>query len=348
MKISNKEINANSPTFIIAEAGVNHNGDISIAKKMIDVAKEAKVDAIKFQTYKTKKLILEDTPKADYQIDIKNPNENFYEMLKKLELTYEEFAKLKEYCEKKDIIFLSTPFDYDSVELLEKINVEAYKIGSGDMDNYPLIKQVIRKKKPLMLSTGMSSLEEVAEVVKFIREEGCKDVILFQCTSLYPTPFSQVNLHVIKTYISKFHDLIIGFSDHSPGILTGALAVSLGAKVVEKHFTLDQDMKGPDHKASLNPKELKLYVQNIRNTEAALGSSEKLILKAEIPIKIVARKSLILVNEKKKGELLMPEDIAIKRPGTGISPKFYDHFIGKKISRNISKKSFLKWEDILN
>ena len=266
ISISNKKIGNNCPVFIIAEAGVNHNGDINIAKKMIDVAVNAGVDAIKFQTFKTEKLIIKNTPKAEYQIDSAKPEENFFDMLKKLELSYGQFRELKDYCELRNIIFLSTPFDSSSANFLDEIGIAAFKVSSGDFDNFFLLKYLIGKNKPILISSGMSSMEEVRETIQFFKDQKFNNLVLFQCTSAYPTPFDSVNLRVIETYIKEFSDIIIGFSDHSLGTIMGSVAVGLGARVIEKHFTLDQKMEGPDHKASLNPDQLVQYVKNIRNT----------------------------------------------------------------------------------
>lgn len=344
--INRKEISLNAPIFLIAEAGVNHNGDLSLAKKLVDVAVKAKVDAIKFQTFIAEKLLLKNTPKVKYQIITTGEEENFYEMIKKYELKKDEFKILKNYCLKKGVIFLSTPFDELSVEWLEELNVPAYKIGSGDLNNFPLLKLICSKRKPIFLSTGMSTLEEVKNSVNFIKSNNNEELIIFQCTTNYPTPYEDINLNVIDTYKQEFPNHLIGFSDHSLGIEASIGAAAKGAKVIEKHFTLDKEMEGPDHKASLNPEELIEWVQEIRKLEKALGSHKKIPTKAELEIAKVARKSVVSIKELKKGDILQKEDVAIKRPGIGISPVHFEMIIGKKIKKNIPKDSIIFWEDL--
>ncbi len=346
MQIKNRIIGKGHPVFIIGEAGVNHNGDFELARKMIDVAAKAGVDAIKFQTFKTEELILKNSPKAEYQKEKNNPDESFFDLLKRLEFSYEEFKSLKLYCEKLGIMFLSTPFDVESVNLLEKLNIDAYKIGSGDFDNIPLLKYIISKNKPILLSTGMSNMDEIKEIISFFETERYTNLALFQCTSLYPTPYDKVNLNVIKSFQKEFPNYITGFSDHSQGIFTGAIAVGLGAKIIEKHFTLDKKLIGPDHKASLNPTELSEFVTTIRNTELALGSSKKVIIDAEIEIKKVARKSIVSISEISSGEVLSEKNIGVKRPGTGISAKFYYNLLGKRVKKKILNNTLLRMDDL--
>lgn len=346
IKLGNKMIGGNNQIFLIAEAGVNHNGSLSIARSLIDVAVDVGVDAIKFQTYKTDNLLLKSTVKASYQQINAEKEESFYEMLKKYEFGEEQFKILKEYCDEKSLIFLSTPFDSSSVELLEKLNIPAYKIGSGDMDNFPLIKLICAKKKPILLSTGMASLEEVKESVQYIKSKSVEEIVIFQCTTNYPTSFDDVNLNVIDLYKSEFPTEIIGFSDHSQGITASIGAAAKGVKVIEKHFTLDKEMKGPDHKASLDPKELRRWVIEIRNLEEALGSNKKFRIKSELDISKIARKSIVSVKDLRKGDVLTEVNIGIKRPGTGISPKEFDKIIGRIINKDIPKDSIIKREDI--
>ncbi len=330
---------------MIAEAGVNHNGDLNIAKKLVDFAVEAKVDAIKFQTFNPEDLMLKNTPKVDYQKNNPEDNENFYELIKRVTLNTEEFTELKEYCDKKKIIFLSTPFDKKSVELLSKLNVPAYKVGSGDMNNLPLLKLIISKKKPIFLSTGMATIEEVRETVNYIKKNSKLGLVLFQCTTSYPAELEEINLNVIDTYRKEFPDLIIGFSDHSLGIEASIGAATKGVKVIEKHFTLDKTMSGPDHKASLNTEELMIWVKYIRNLEKALGSKEKIPTKNELEIAKVVRKSIVTIKNLKKETIIDPLDIDVKRPGVGIPPKYFDTVIGKKLKKDIPKDSILFWED---
>lgn len=344
--IDGRCIGKESNVFLVAEVGVNHNGDIKIAEKLIDLAAEAKVDAIKFQTFITENLLLSTTPKAEYQKSSTIKDENFYEMVKKYELNKEDFKHLKDYCSQKGLIFLSTPFDEISVEWLEDLNVSAYKVGSGDMNNFPLLELICSKHKPILLSTGMANLEEVKESVKFIKERKIDDLVIFQCTTNYPSRYEDINLNVIDTYREEFPDILIGFSDHSQGIEASLGAVVKGARVIEKHFTLDKNMEGPDHLASLSPEELILWVQGIRNLEKALGSAVKNPTKEELEIAKIARKSVVTINDIQKGNIIELKDLAIKRPGTGIEPKNIDHVIGKKAKNHISKDSIIKFEDL--
>lgn len=344
--INKRKIGIDSSIFLIAEAGVNHNGDLETAKKLIDLAAKAEVDAIKFQTFITKNLLLETTPKAEYQKYNTNIRENFYEMVKKYELTKEDFIILKRHCDKKGIIFLSTPFDKVSVNWLEELDVSVYKIGSGDMNNFPLLKFISTKKKPILLSTGMSTLEEVKESVEFLKENDISDLIILQCTTNYPTPLEEINLNVIETYKHTFPDDLIGFSDHSLGIEASIAAAAKGVVVIEKHFTLDKEMEGPDHNASLNPDELIEWVKAIRKIEKALGLYEKIPTNSEIEIAKVTRKSIVTIRDLQKGCILDVNDIGIKRPGTGIQPKDFEKVIGYRINKDISKDTILKWEDL--
>lgn len=346
IKIENKIIGKNSPIFLIAEAGVNHNGYISIAKKLIDVAAKADVDAIKFQTFLTDQLILKSTPKVKYQKKSEDDQEDFYKMLKKYEFSKEDFRTLKNYCSEKGLIFLSTPFDQTSVELLEDLNIAAYKVGSGDMNNLSLLKLICSKNKPILLSTGMAKLGEVKKSVEFIKSNNIQQLILFQCTTNYPTPYDEINLNVIDTYQKEFPNTILGFSDHSLGIEASIGAAAKGVKVIEKHFTLDKSMEGPDHKASLNPEELNTWVTSIRNLERSLGSYKKIPTISELNIAKIAKKSIIISIDIKKGETLNENNMTTKRPGTGIPANEYYNLIGKRVNRDLPKDTILQWEDI--
>ncbi len=346
ISINGKKIGPESPIFLIAEAGVNHNGKLNLAKKMIDIALEAKVDAIKFQTFSTEKLLLKTTPKIKYQKENVEDQENFYDMLKKYELTIEDFKILYNYCKEIGLIFLSTPFDEISVKWLDNLNISAFKIGSGDMNNFPLLKLISSKKKPILLSTGMATLEEVIESVNFLKSNNVEDIVIFQCTTNYPSNYEEINLNVIDTYKKEFPNNIIGFSDHSLGFEASIGAAAKGVKVIEKHFTINKEMDGPDHKASLNPRELKEWVKHIRNLEKALGDYKKFPSKNEQEIAKIARKSIVTLSDLKEGDLIKKEDIDIKRPGYGISPKYFSSLIGKTIKRNVPKNSILFWEDV--
>lgn len=335
------EINRTSNhTFIICEIGVNHNGDVELAKKMIEKASECDVDAVKFQTFNSEDLVTDNAKTAQYQE--KNTNESSQlELLKKLELTFDEFEELKNYALEHDVMFISSPFDVKSVDLLEKLDVPFYKLGSGELNNFELIDYIQKTNKPLILSTGMSSLDEITETYNHIKNKD--NLILLHCITGYPTSFSEANLNFIKTMQKEF-DVPIGFSDHSPGIELPIAAVALGACIIEKHFTLDKTLEGPDHKASLNPKEFKNMVEAIRNVEIAMGDGVRKISENEDEIKKIARKSIILNENISKGTAIERKMLSIKRPGTGIAPNDIEKIIGKKVNRNLSANSVLKWD----
>lgn len=335
------EINRTSNhTFIICEIGVNHNGDVELAKKMIEKASECGVDAVKFQTFNSEDLVTDNAKTAQYQE--KNTNESSQlELLKKLELTFDEFEELKNYALEHDVMFISSPFDVKSVDLLEKLDVPFYKLGSGELNNFELIDYIQKTNKPLILSTGMSSLDEITETYNHIKNKD--NLILLHCITGYPTSFSEANLNFIKTMQKEF-DVPIGFSDHSPGIELPIAAVALGACIIEKHFTLDKTLEGPDHKASLNPKEFKNMVEAIRNVEIAMGDGVRKISENEDEIKKIARKSIILNENISKGTTIERKMLSIKRPGTGIAPNDIEKIIGKKVNRNLSANSVLKWD----
>ncbi|MCL6589525.1 MAG: N-acetylneuraminate synthase [Firmicutes bacterium] len=331
--------------FIIAEAGVNHNGSLEMAKKMVDAAVESGVDAIKFQTFKAGQLVTINAQKALYQKETTGSGESQYEMLKRLELDQKRHSELIEYCKKRNIIFLSTPFDFESVELLEKLNIPAYKVSSGDITNLPFLEHIARKNKPVILSTGMAGLGEVEEAVGAVRKGGNSQIILLHCTSNYPTEFKDVNLKAMLTLKHAFQ-VPVGYSDHTLGIEVPIAAVALGASMIEKHFTLDRNLPGPDHRASLEPEELKAMVLAVRNVEKALGDGIKRCQDVEANVKETARKSIVPLKDLVKGEVLTREALGFKRPGTGLPPKFIDFLIGKKVRRDIAKDSIIALTDI--
>lgn len=333
----------NSKTFIIAEIGVNHNGDIDLAKKLILKAKECKVDAVKFQTFKAENLVTKDTQKADYQKQNSEEDTQF-EMLKNLELSKEDFKILKDFTLENDLIFLSSPFDLESVDLLEDLDIPAYKLGSGELNNFELIKYIESKNKPLILSSGMATLEEIKETVQQIKNKD--NLILLHCITGYPSDIKDANLNFIKTLQTEFN-IPIGFSDHSPGIELPIAAVALGAKVIEKHFTIDKQLPGPDHAASLDYNEFKEMVKAIRNVELAMGDGIRKLNQKEMDIKEVARKSIILNKDIKKGTILTKDMLIIKRPGTGLAPKEIDNVIGKTTNKDLKRDDILKWDDLL-
>ena len=326
-------------TFIIAEIGVNHNGDVELAKKMIKSASKCNVDAVKFQTFNSKDLVSENVKTASYQE--KNTNERSQlEMLKKLELSFKDFKELQTYALKNNVMFISSPFDLKSVDLLEKLNVPLYKLGSGELTNLELIDYVQKTNKPIIISTGMATLDEIRETYNHI--ENKDNLIILHCITGYPTSFSEANLNFIKTLQNEF-DVPIGFSDHSLGIELPVAAVALGARVIEKHFTLDKNLEGPDHKASLNPEEFKTMVNAIKNVEVAMGDGIRRFSENEKEIKKVARKSIILTENISKGTPLEKSMISIKRPGTGIAPKYINEIIGKKVIKDLNSGTILKW-----
>lgn len=340
MKIADKEISSTSSTFIIAEAGVNHGGNMSVAKQLIDIASEAGADAVKFQTFRSEHLILKSVKKAPYQQKTTDATETQMDMLKKLEVTKEQNLDLKRYCEEKKIIFLTTPFDEVSLDEIDELNLPAYKIASTDTTNLPFLKKVAKKGKPIFLSTGMSYLSEIQMALETIYEYN-KDVILLQCTANYPIKDEEANLAVIDTFKKNF-DVLIGYSDHTIGIGAAAFAIPMGAKVVEKHFTLDKTLEGPDHAASLLPLELKEFVKLVRKVDAFIGSGIKKPNLSETTTRASLQKCLVANCNIKEGEILTEDNIIGKRTGgCGISPIYYRDIIGQPASKNYSKNDII-------
>lgn len=327
--------------FIIAEAGVNHNGDIALAKQLVDTAKEAGADAVKFQTFRAEQLVTTSAPKTAYQNLTVGTQESQYEMIKNLELSFDAFSALKEYCEHAGILFLSTPFDLESIEYLESVEIPLYKIPSGEITNLPYLIKIAETRKPVILSTGMSTLEEIADAASVLKCHGAGELILLHCNSEYPTPFEDVNLNAMITMKNTFQ-VPVGYSDHTLGIEASIAAVALGAKVIEKHFTLDQNMAGPDHKASLNPQELKLLVQSIRNIEAALGDGEKKPSKSELKNREAVRKSIVAKVFVQKGQVFSTENLTVKRPGSGISPMKWFDILGCSAKKEFHKDDMIE------
>lgn len=331
--VANTYISEVDSTFIIAEAGVNHNGDMELAKRMIDVAVDAGVDAIKFQTFKADKLILRNIDKAPYQKKTTNANENQYEMLKRLEVSKEQNTELIHYCQERKITFLSTPFEKSSLEELDELGVPAFKIAATDLTNIQFLRQVAEKGKPIILSAGMCYLEEVRKALEAIYPIN-KDVILLQCTANYPIQDEEANIGVIRTLKDEF-GILVGYSDHSQGVGASPYAVALGAKVIEKHFTLDKNMDGPDHKASVTPDELKNLVDDIRRVEAYLGDGIKAPTCSEQMTRKSLQKCLVANKFIEEGELFTCNNIVAKRTnGEGISALYYDDIVGRKAKRN--------------
>ena len=328
-------------TFIIAEAGVNHNGSLEMAKRLIDEAKKAGVDCVKFQTFKSELLVTDDAPLADYQADnIKNSN-NQLDMLKKLELSYSEFEDLYDYCNQKDIMFLSTPFDVESAEFLNNLNMKIWKIPSGEITNLPLLEYIGSRNSKILLSTGMSDDDEVAAAIDILNSVGKNEIVLLHCTTEYPAPYDSVNLKAMLTLRDRFN-LPVGYSDHTLGNEVAVAAVAMGASVIEKHFTLDKTLDGPDHKASLEPDELAGLVRVIRHIDVALGDGIKQVQTIEKKNKLVARKSIVAGRDIRKGEEITREMLAVKRPGTGISPMNLGTVIGTKAIKDFKKNEMIQ------
>ncbi|MFH1633111.1 MAG: N-acetylneuraminate synthase, partial [Chloroflexota bacterium] len=315
--------------FIIAEAGVNHNGQLKMALQLVDAAVIAKADAIKFQTFKAEAVISSTAPKATYQQRTTGASESQLEMVRHLQLSYDQFKKIKAYCDKNSILFLSTPFDHDSVDFLDNLGVSAFKIPSGEVTNYPFLEHIACKGKPLILSTGMSYLGEVEKALRVIYATGNRKLILLHCVSNYPADPADTNLRAMQTMVPAF-GIPVGYSDHTLGIEVALAAVALGACVVEKHFTLDRTLPGPDHGASLEPKELAALVKGIRTVEAALGNGRKEPAASEANTAAVARRSLVAAYDIPAGTILTVQHIAIKRPGTGLPPSAREYLVGKK------------------
>jgi len=321
--------------FIIAEAGVNHNGSVDLAKKLIDVASISGADAVKFQTFKAENLVVKNTQKADYQRQTTDATESQFDMIKKLELDVETHKELIAYCKEKGIMFLSTPFDHESINLLSDLGLKIFKIASGEITNLPYLRHIGSLGKQVVLSTGMSNLEEVGDALNILINAGTSkdNITVLHANTMYPTPMEDVNLNAMLT-IQKEFGVDIGYSDHTLGIEVDIAAVAMGASCIEKHFTLDKSMDGPDHKASLEPEELKAMVGAIRNIEKALGSSEKKPSPSETVNIDVARKSIVASQSIKKGDKLSSKNITTKRPGTGISPMKLDAIIGTPAKRD--------------
>jgi N-acetylneuraminate synthase/N,N'-diacetyllegionaminate synthase len=339
-----------SKVIIIAEAGVNHNGDINLAKKLIDVAVAAGVDYVKFQTFKAETIVSPSAKKAAYQSkNIGDDDDSQFQMLKKLELSHEDHLLLMTYCTQKGIKFFSTAFDVEGVDYLDQLGLDMFKIPSGEMTNYPYLRAIAQKNKPIILSTGMGALGEIEEALAVLLEFGAKreDITILHCNTEYPTPMEDVNLKAMNA-IGQAFGVQIGYSDHTLGIEVPTAAVALGAKVIEKHFTLDRNLPGPDHKASLEPNELKAMVQSIRNIELAIsGSGNKELSKSESKNVAIARKSIHLRSNLDSGSIIEEKDIIALRPGDGISAMQWNNVIGKTLQTNKLAFDKLTWGDLL-
>lgn len=328
-------------TFIIAEAGVNHNGDVNTGKKLIDVASEGGADAVKFQTFKTEKLVSKYAEKAAYQKETTDISESQFNMIKKLELNLDMHKQLMEHCKFKHIKFLSTPFDIESANFLVKLGMDIIKIPSGEITNFPYLKEIGKFKKNIILSTGMSKLGDIESALNILRGNGTENIIVLHCNTEYPTPMEDVNLKAMLT-IKEAFKIEVGYSDHTLGIEVPIAAVAMGAKVIEKHFTLDKNMQGPDHRASLEPHELKAMIGAIRNIEKAMGDGVKKPSKSEMKNINVARKSIVASRKIKKDEVFTEDNLTVKRPGHGISPMEWDNILGKQSNRDYSEDELIE------
>lgn len=333
-------------SYIIAEIGVNHNGDVCLAKQMIDSAKEAGADAVKFQTFSADSLVSLETPKVNYQKNTTSPDETHYDMIRRLELDHQAHYELFNYCTEKSIDFLSTPYDIDSAQFLLKLGVKLFKTASADIVDLPLQRYIASACKPTIVATGMACLGEIEQVVDLYEEVGNPNLLLLHCVSNYPCSDQSLNLRAMKTLAQAF-SLPVGFSDHSEGFLAAVVAVSMGAKVIEKHFTLDKAMSGPDHRASSTPEEFAQLVQYVRRTEVMLGSSRKTCQPEERQMAMVSRKSIVLARSMQVGEEVTLSDIRMMRPGTGLGSSLIPKVIGQKVRKDLSVGHQLTWADLV-
>ena len=338
-------------TMIIAEAGVNYNGDLDLAKKMIYVAKESGADIIKFQTAKPELVMSKYAEKADYQKAMTGENESQLEMCRKILLPYDAFYALKKLCQELDIGFLSTPFELESIDFLHTLGIELWKIPSGEITNLPYLEKIGKMRQKVILSTGMSTLDEVQNAVDVLTSMGTEknDIVLLHCTTEYPAPFDQVNLNAMLTLKNRL-GMHVGYSDHTSGITVPIAAVALGAEIIEKHFTLDRNMEGPDHKASIMPDDLKVLCESVRRAEVIIGDGKKRVTDSERKNKKIARKSIVAKKQIKKGDIFTEENITCKRPGNGISPMKWDDILGKVSSKDFEEDQLIEcegfeWED---
>ncbi|MEM6262841.1 MAG: N-acetylneuraminate synthase [Bacteroidota bacterium] len=342
---SGHRIEKNGPVFIIAEAGVNHNGSMDLARQLIDVAASSGVDAVKFQTFQAEKLVTRNARQASYQTENTGKSESQFDMLKRLELSFDHFRELKAYTEEKGLVFISTPFDEEAIDFLDSIEVELFKAGSGDLTNIPYLKRMAAKGRPTIISTGMALPKEVEEAVSSILSQGLEDLVVLQCTSSYPCPPEAVNLRAMHE-LEELTACLIGYSDHTAGILAPTAAAAMGATVIEKHFTLDRALPGPDHKASLEPEELTEMVKQVRLVTTMRGDGKKRREPIEEDVAKVARKSVVTTRAIAAGVLITPEMLTTMRPGTGLPPKYLDLLVGRTTSRHLEAHQPVIPEDI--
>jgi sialic acid synthase SpsE len=346
MKVDNKIIGDDNPCFTIAEAGANHDGVLEKAIKLIDAAIEGKADSVKFQTYKASKLTTKTAPKY---WDDGNPKETQFDVFKKLDtLSKDDWKQIFEYANKKNITCFSTPFDKDSVDLLHSLNVPAFKIASADITDIPLIKHVASKQLPIFISTGMADDEEIQYAINSIEDMGNHDIMIMHCITSYPTKPEDANLDMIKTLQKQFPEYLIGFSDHTLGTIISVFSTFYGAKCVEKHFTFDNDLKtSPDHRLSLNPQDFQTLVEQLKLASISKGSSQRISFQAESEAVKYARRSIVTTRQIPKNTVITEDMLDMKRPGTGVSPKFYEKIIGSKTANDIQEDTPLQWTDII-
>lgn len=343
--IAGRKIGPGQPCFVIAEAGVAHNGSLDLALDLVDCAAAAGADAVKFQTFRADEVVSRYAAKAEYQKRATGEDESQLEMVKRLELSPTDHKKIVQRCRARRLMFLSTPFDEGSVDLLDRLGVPAFKIASGEINNFPLLQEIASRGRPVILSTGMSYLGEVEEAIAVLRKAGCRQIALLHCTSSYPAAPKSVNLRAMLTLAAAFQ-LPVGFSDHTLGIEVPLAAVALGAAIVEKHFTLDKSLPGPDHQASLDPQELKTLVSCIRNVEASLGDARKRLHASELDVRAVGRRSIVAAREIPRGTRITRKLLAFKRPGTGIPPSQLDNVLGRTAARDLEADSILSYGDL--
>ena len=341
--VGERRIGAGAPVFIVAEAGVNHNGDPALARRLVDAAAECGADAVKFQTFRVDALLTRGAPKAGYQVETTGAGESQRDMLARLELSLEVLAELKDRAAKHGLVFFSAPFDEESADVLEALGVALFKVPSGEITNLPLLRHVAAKARPMILSTGMSSLEEVEQAVAAIRSAGDPPLAVLHCLSAYPAPAGEVNLRAMDDLTVRC-GCPVGFSDHTPGIEIAIAAVARGACIIEKHLTLDKALAGPDHRASLDPPEFADMVRAIRAVETALGDGLKRAMPSELDTRRVARKSLVAARALGAGTRLAAEDVLIKRPGIGISPADLDRALGRRLIRDVAADEVIGWD----
>jgi N,N'-diacetyllegionaminate synthase len=345
ISIDKHKIGSGYPVFIIAEIGVNHNGDLELAKKMISKAAQCGADCVKFQSFKADKVVTENAPKANYQLKTTSPEESQIAMLKKLEMPFDAYNEIIACCREHGVIFMSTPYNPEDVDMLDKLGVSAFKLASMHAAEPWFAKYTAQKGKPIIMSTGMATLAEVDESVRAMRKTGNNKLILLQCTTNYPSKHEDANLLAMQTMGTAF-DIIVGYSDHTTDDTACIVAVALGAKVIEKHFTSDKSLQGPDQSTSADPAEFTKLVHNIRNAEQIMGSRMKVPCDVEIQNAVGMRRSIVVSVDIPKGKILEPDMLALKRPATGIPPKYIEQFTGKKVEKNITANSMLKWSQV--